>query len=178
MMSTIDIELIDVRSLSRHSGMIYCGFAWPRLLERIWAASLFCEHPQSLGFVTLLPLVWQHVHAVKMTRDPQHWQEIEFLICNMLYSEFWYQICTQGITRILWKGGCLQTNIYTDKCNGCRFAKFRFVSTGRYWVRTSQQFEWFLHLKSTYAIWIWCPISQSCNTTLVMSKKSKQVSLI
>ena len=43
------------------TGMIYCGFAWPRLLERIWAASLFCEHSQSLGFAKVVKLIWQHV---------------------------------------------------------------------------------------------------------------------
>ena len=36
-------------------------------------------------------------------------------------------------TRILWKGGCLQTYLYI--CNGWRFAKLHFVSTPQYWVQ-------------------------------------------
>lgn len=86
----------NLETFSRRFGMIYCGFVWPRLLERIWAASLFCEHSQSLGFVNsgtfdLATLSW-----CKKTRDPSALSGKAFLSCNILYSEFWYQICTQG----------------------------------------------------------------------------------
>ena len=77
-------------------------------------------------------------------------------------------------TRILWKGGCLQTYLYI--CNGCRFAKLHLVSTPQYWVQMHCNSSGCFNkiVTNTYTNWFWCPISQSCNTTFVLSNKTNR----